>query len=157
MWNLGNLKQPIYLIGAFIITLNSAPAMVLAPVSSTGALSGHQKTNPASEITTVTKKDQDSTIHMKKGGILAVRLEWTPGTGYSWALENSDNKIFLPHGKSIHEPAKKSMPGASESIVFNYKAVETGSSTLKFALKRRFEKNAEPIDHFMVNVEVAAK
>ncbi len=157
MWTQRNSTQLIYLFGALLMSATAADARVVAALARPDAPSHPPRAAKVSKVLTVSKKDHDATLHMAKGGHLAVRLEGNPGTGYSWTLENPDPKRFQPHGKPVHEAAPKQMPGATETTVFYYKALQEGSSTLKFVLKRPFEKDAEPAERFTFTVEVSAK
>ena len=157
MWTIRKAAAVMYLVGAVTTSSAMALAGTIDEVSRTEAPSHHRKTAKGRRVTTVTKKDHDSTIHMDKGGILAVRLEATPGTGYSWTPDNFDPGWFQAQGEPVREIAKKSVPGASNVTVFRFRAIKEGQSTLKFVLKRPFEKNVEPVDHLTFTVEVSAK
>lgn len=157
MWKIRNLTVARVLVGAVIMFAALTNTQASASVSRTDASSHPHKAPKVREAVNATKNDNGSTIHMAKGGLLAVHLEWTPGTGYSWTLENPAPERFRPHGKPVHETAKKPMPGAPEMIVFNYEAIKEGSSTLKYVLKRPFEKDIEPVDRFILTVEVSEK
>jgi predicted secreted protein len=157
MWTIGNSALAMVLVGAVMLPLMAGPAEIAAVARGTEAGSHHPKIPKGKKVTTVTKQEQGSTIHLDKGSILAVRLEWTPGTGYSWTLENPDRERFRPQGKPVREPADKPMPGAPQTIVFHYKAIKEGSSNFKFVLRRPFEKGVEPVERFTFTAEVSSK
>src|SRR5664279_4441223 len=76
---------------------------------------------------TVTKADQDQTVRVATGGQVTVKLAWSPGTGYDWALTQNDPTLLRQEGAATSEPAKEPMPGAPETRVFLFKALKAGS------------------------------
>ncbi len=105
---------------------------------------------------TVTEKDNNKTVELNKGNLLAVVLEFSPGTGYSWQIAENDPKLLDPQG----EPAisggseQKSMPGSSEQATFLFKALKSGTTVIVLHHKRIWEKGKEPLKVFSVTVKI---
>ena len=105
---------------------------------------------------TVTEKDNNSTVELKKGDILAVVLEFSPGTGYSWQIAKNDANLLDPQG----EPAisggteQKSMPGSGEQATFLFRALKSGTTVIALHHKRIWEKEKEPLKVFSITVKI---
>ncbi len=104
---------------------------------------------------TVTKADKDQTVKAATGGLVIVRLAWSPGTGYDWMLTRNDPSVLRQEGEASSEPAKEPMPGAPEVRVFHFKALKAGSTALEFQSRRSFEKDAPPLESFKVQVVIS--
>ena len=104
---------------------------------------------------TVTKADKDRTVKVGTGGQVIVRLSWSPGTGYDWALTQNDPSALRQEGEASSEPAKQPMPGAPEVRIFHFKALKAGSTALEFQSRRPFEKDAPPLESFRVQVLIS--
>ncbi len=143
--------------GFFKAALCTLGATFLQAVPSPVKSVPHPHHRKASKVITVTKKDHDSTVRLQNGGMLAVRLEWSPGTGNSWTVASSDGDYLQVQGEPKSEPNKHPKPGAPEMMVFHFKALKAGSTTLQMVLKRPFGKDTEPADHFSIKVAIEAK
>ena len=121
-----------------------------------GSLSISQAGGAMATTVTVTEKDNNSAVELKKGDILAVVLEFSPGTGYSWQIAKNDPKLLDPQG----EPAisggaeQKSMPGSSEQATFLFKALKNGTTVIALHHKRIWEKEKEPLKVFSITVKI---
>ncbi len=103
---------------------------------------------------TVTEKDSKSTVELNRGDILAVILEFSPGTGYSWQIAKNDANLLEPQGESNISGGteQKSMPGAAEQATFRLKALKSGTASVEFHHKRVWEK--EPFAVFSITVKI---
>lgn len=104
---------------------------------------------------TITKADKDQTVKVATGGQVTVKLSWSPGTGYDWALTQNDPALLRQEGEGRSEPAKEPKPGAPETRVFLFKALKAGSTALEFQSRRPFEKDASPMESFRVQVVIS--
>ncbi len=141
-------------LGVLLLPAVAASAVIPASAPMVDAPSTHGK---ARKMTTVTKKNHASKVHLISGDILTVKLNWSPGTGYGWSMKNEDQSFLHLEGEPKSEPAKHPKPGAAEVMVFQFKAMKEGTTTLELVLNRPFEKNAEPLDSFKIKVEISAK
>lgn len=121
-----------------------------------GSLTISQACGAMATTVTVTEKDNNKTVELNKGDFLAVVLEFSPGTGYSWQIAKNDANLLDPQG----EPAiaggaeQKSMPGSSEQATFLFKALKNGTTVIALHHKRIWEKEKEPLKVFSITVKV---
>ncbi len=111
-----------------------------------------EKVNPT---VIVTKADHDKTVKVAKGGQVTVKLTWSPGTGYDWAITKIDPLLLRQEGEASTEPAKEPMPGAAETRVFHFRALKPGTTALEFQSRRAFEKDAPSMGEFRVQVLIS--
>jgi predicted secreted protein len=103
---------------------------------------------------TVTKADQDRTVSVAAGGLVTVKLAWSPGTGYDWTLTRNEAALLRQEGEATSEPAREPKPGAPGTRIFRFRALKAGSTALEFQSRRSFEKEAPPQDTFRVQVVI---
>ncbi len=103
---------------------------------------------------TVTKADHGKTVKVAAGGKIVVRLGWSPGTGFDWVLAKHDATRLQQEGEAATEPNKEPMPGAPETRIFTFKALQPGAAHLEFHSRRIWEKEPPPADTFRVEVTV---
>ena len=105
---------------------------------------------------TVTEKDNNGTVEIKKGDLLAVVLKFSPGTGYSWQVAKNDPKLMEPQGEPVisRGTGQESMPGVSEQATFLFKAVNSGTAVIEFHHNRLWEKEKEPLSVFSITVKI---
>ncbi len=121
-----------------------------------GSLNVSQAGGAMATTVTVTEKDNNKTVELNKGDFLAVVLEFSPGTGYSWQIAENDVNLLDPQG----EPAisggteQKSMPGSGEQATFLFRALKNGTAVMAFHHKRIWEKEKEPLKVFSITVKI---
>ncbi len=103
----------------------------------------------------VTKADHAQTVKVTKGGQLTVKLAWSPGTGYDWVITRNDPSMLRQEGETSTEPAKEPMPGAAETRIFHFRALQPGNTALEFQSRRAFEKDAPSMGEFRVQVLIS--
>ena len=107
---------------------------------------------------TITEKDNMGEVQIELGGILTVKLESTPGTGYTWRLVRNDPGLLKQMGEPLPETRlvdpKKKIVGAPEDLVFRFRAQGKGSNILSLEYLREFEKKAAPLKTFSVTVQI---
>lgn len=105
------------------------------------------------ETVELTAGDSGSTEAMSVGQELRITLDSNPTTGYSWALDGE----LPPQLEQVGEPvytAESSALGAGGTEVWAFKAMSSGSGTLRLKYWRSFEPDATPPETFDVTVEV---
>jgi inhibitor of cysteine peptidase len=132
-----------------------APVLTGGFVMAAGACNRSSLEAKVESNVTVTKADKDQTVRVATGGQVIVKLSWSPGTGYDWALTQSDPSLLRQEGEVRSEPAKEPMPGAPEIRIFLFKALKAGPTALEFQSRRSFEKDAPPIESFRVQVVIS--
>jgi predicted secreted protein len=107
---------------------------------------------------TITERDNNGHFQIALGGILTVKLEAIPGTGYAWHVVRNDPSLLKPMGESVFEPKlvdpRKKIVGAPEDQVFRFRAQGKGSDILSLEYRRKWEKKAVPLKTFSVTVQI---
>ena len=101
----------------------------------------------------VTENDNGRRIKTQKGDTLVVKLGTQLGTGYSWQLVKTNRNLRLI-GKPQIESPKEGAPGGGEVQVFLFEANRSGSSRLKLAYLRAWEKGSRPSKVFDLSVVI---
>src|SRR3989338_1565840 len=95
---------------------------------------------PASEVV-VTPDMAGREVHLAMGQTVAVRLNYQPGTGYSWVLLESDTSLTQALESSVSRPDSPALlAGGFETQEFRFKAIESGVARLGVQLVRPREK-----------------
>jgi inhibitor of cysteine peptidase len=124
--------------------------IALALLMTDCALSSPQGGQTVNSIT-VTEKDNGGRITLTPGDILVVRLQCSPGTGYSWVVAQNDENLMARQGEPVYEnPAKTPLLGGMEYVLFHFKALRSGTNTLRLAYQRPWEKDTAPIRTFVL-------
>ena len=97
--------------------------------------------------------DSGKSIEVILGTTIVLHLTSQRSTGYTWAVEKIDNAILVPDGEPQYT-ATSNLKGAEESMVWKFKSVSTGATTLKLIYARAFEKSQSPLKTFELAVKV---
>jgi predicted secreted protein len=123
-----------------------------------GCSSAHSIMRDAPDTIIITEKNNGAKLHMAPGGILTLKLEAIPGTGYAWHIVQNFPDLFQPLGESVFEPmagdTKKETLGAPEYQVFRFKAKRGGTNILELHYIRVWEKKIAPLKTFSITVEI---
>jgi predicted secreted protein len=107
---------------------------------------------------TITEKDNKGHFQIALGGILTVKLDVIPGTGYAWYVVENDPTLLKPMGESFFEPKivdpRKKIVGAPEDQVFRFRAQAKGGNILSIECIRKWEKRAAPLKTFSVTLQI---
>ena len=93
------------------------------------------------------------TIELKKGATLSISLQGNPTTGYNWELAEVDQSILKPAGEADYK-SDSMLIGSGGVYTFKFKALDSGSTSLKLIYYRSFEEDTPPINTFELNVIV---
>jgi inhibitor of cysteine peptidase len=119
------------------------------------ASADEKKDEKKDEAVVVTDKDNDGKVTVNKGGILLVKLQGQPSTGYTWVVAKNNTDVLAVEGKSTTEKIEGKPPiGGPVLIVHKFEAVGVGESKLELQYKRPFEKDKKPAKTFTVTVTV---
>ncbi|MEA5078659.1 MAG: protease inhibitor I42 family protein [Anaerolineaceae bacterium] len=97
-----------------------------------------------------------SEVSVKKGENVEVKLTGNASTGYSWVVQEVDGTILQSNGDPAYK-ADSNLTGAGGTYTYSFKALETGTTTLKMAYLRTFEKDVAPLRTFELTVTVTDK
>jgi len=109
-------------------------------------------TAPPSEVR-LGDADNGRQVELKMGQQLVVSLEGNPSTGYTWEVTEVDAKVLRQSGEPEFQP-QSNLPGAPALITLRFQTVGAGTTDLKLAYRRPWEKNTPPAQTFAVRVSV---
>jgi inhibitor of cysteine peptidase len=82
-----------------------------------------------------------------------VTLPGNPTTGFQWEVVAVDQAILLSQGDAIFVP-ESNLTGAGGKCIFRFQPIEVGSTWLKMAYRRLWEKDVPPVGRFEVSITV---
>ena len=93
-----------------------------------------------------------SEVSVKKGENVEIKLNGNASTGYSWVVKELDESILQSNGDPDYK-ADSSLVGSGGTYTYSFKAIETGTTTLKMVYLRTFENNP-PAREFELKITV---
>lgn len=102
---------------------------------------------------TLSEKDDRSTVTLKRGEAVAVRLATVPGTGYSWQVTACDT-VLLERVSDVTEAPPPARAGATSHKVFLFKARSAGTTRLELVYRRVWEEDRSKQKTFRVDVVI---
>ena len=103
---------------------------------------------------TATDLDNGGKVQIKVGGILTLRLEAIPGTGYSWEVVQNNLQKIKPLGEPVFEETESGKLGAVEYQIFHFRALAPGTNILKLQYIRQWEKDVVPVKTYRITVQI---
>lgn len=109
----------------------------------------------AGRAKTVLRGDSGASITLKRGEGFDVTLVDNPSTGYAWEIDPESDvaQLIELQGEPVYRPGL-SVPGASGTVTFTFRAIADGSGLLKLRFWRSFEPAVPPLRTFEVNITV---
>jgi len=104
-------------------------------------------------------KDNDTSVTVKAGDTVQVKLRSNRTTGYSWAeiKDKTDAKVLKSDGGNYEvNPHPEGMVGVGGVETFTFTAVAPGKTEIALGYARPWEKDKEPAQAFKVTVVVEA-
>ncbi len=98
-----------------------------------------------------------TTVTLDVGQVLALKLESNPTTGYGWGAVEIDETILEVTGGPEYigaAPASTPLVGAGGWEVLRFKALKSGTTTLKLGYFRSFEPDVPPLQEITLTIEV---
>jgi len=105
------------------------------------------------QVQVVNEKNNGNTITMRAGGVLEVKLESNPTTGYDWSVAQVDTKVIKQEGEAEFKQDKE-LIGAGGITTIRMVAVSKGQTTLKLDYHRPWEKDIPPEKTYQVTIVV---
>lgn len=126
--------------------------MMILAISLTACGPGPQPVVPA-EVPEAEKGDE---LRKKTGDIFVIALESNPTTGYSWALDGTEDatvvrKVSDAYVGQAHAPGLVGVGGTEQ---WTFKAEKKGRTALHLIYRRPWEKGLDPVRERRISVEV---
>jgi predicted secreted protein len=103
----------------------------------------------------LTLADAGKTMTVSSGKQVIIQLPDNSGSsGYTWSFTTSRNQSLTLQSTTYLPPSGQPMPGAPGTIVFTFLAHNSGSVQLHFELRRSWEGDVPPAQHFTVTIQV---
>ncbi len=83
-------------------------------------------------------------VNLAVGQLLEIRVQMQGGTGYSWDEADPPPFIEFVGQHTLHPFMGEGMPGASQTVVFIYRAVAPGQGSIRLAYRRPWEGGIPP-------------
>jgi predicted secreted protein len=109
---------------------------------------------------TLDGQDTVSSVHLRPGDTLCVALTGTLSTGYRWEMMPPDTAVIRQMGERetlIPTNLEKGLVGYPEKIVWHFKAVGEGKTTITAVYHRRWEKDKPPARTFKAEIFVGGQ
>lgn len=89
--------------------------------------------------------DAVAETHLRQGQLLAIELDSNASTGYGWEIVEDGRPVLepAPVPASI-PPAIPPMPGAGGTSRWRFRAIRSGTATVRLVYRRAWEKDVEP-------------
>jgi inhibitor of cysteine peptidase len=148
------VRLVVLFLGVAIFLSACAPATKSTAVVQSADATAVPAPTTAPQQIELTEADQGKNLTLNPGDSLVVMLNSNPSTGYSWVVKPVDNAVLsLAEEPSFKADSDKL--GAPGKTTLTFKAVASGSQVLTLLYQRSFEKDAQPIKTFTINVTVS--
>jgi len=129
----------------------------IAPLTLAFVLGACATQPPAVEMGELENAADGTSITIKRGGELTVRLDARLSTGFQWQGPTAVAPVLAPIGQPVYmnkadDPRNLSQGGFN---VFRFKGEQPGTTTLQFNYKRPWEANVAPAKSVRYTVVVA--
>jgi len=104
-------------------------------------------------VKTLTRTDGGSSIELRVGDVVAVRLAENPSTGFVWSTESAGGDV-LQLVASEYLPTAEGRVGGGGQRSLSFRAVATGNAELRLKLWREWEGDKSIVDRFAATVRV---
>ncbi|HAB19098.1 MAG TPA: protease inhibitor I42 family protein [Verrucomicrobiota bacterium] len=139
--------------------MKSRSSVCLTFVTVASAMLGAGCQSPP-QTRTITAADSGSTIQLKTGDLLEVKLESNATTGYTWQTIDVNSWVLARLTRPEYQPTGATGPdgtplmGAGGTLTLTFRAVGPGTSPLKFGYLRPWEVDVVAAKTFEVTVVV---
>lgn len=126
--------------------------MFVAVLLTLGIGTGGCQSTMASRV--VEQSQSGSSIELRVGQELQVKLRYTAGTGYVWEASDNDGQVLQQVGTPRNVPDDPGVIGGTGTQVDTFRAAGTGTVELKMVYRRPWETDVAPAKTFQVSVSV---
>jgi len=100
----------------------------------------------------LTTADQGGKVEVKVGGLIVIKLDDNPSTGFTWEAKDLDTTMFEQVGDSTFISSNPGLVGSGGTLTITFKALKAGTASLTLIYHRPWETGVDPIDTFAVTV-----
>jgi inhibitor of cysteine peptidase len=105
-------------------------------------------------VLVLTRADHNRTAELRVGEHIKVSLPENPGTGYTWAIDETSGRLLALDGTEYVEPTEGFI-GARGERIFTFTARQSGEVALKLKYWRFWEGEASATERYAVNLRIA--
>ncbi len=103
----------------------------------------------------LTFNDKGSSIELKKGDKIEIKLESNPSTGYAWILSEETDETIVSLASSEFIQTEKELVGAGGYEILMFQAIKSGQTEIILIYQRSWEEEETGEDSiFNLNVTV---
>lgn len=136
---------------SIVITIAALLALAM-PIAAQESNSTAPKS--ASRVVTVIDQDNGKDIDLPQGGILLVKLDSNPSTGYSWAVAGNSAPLKLEKTTVRKGNQSDHMAGAPGTQELRFSGISAGVALLTLEYRRPWEHDVAAARTFSVKVKV---
>ena len=146
--------RPIWLRLLFLSLI--APVLAWGPVlSACTPLSTVPTDGAGSGVMMLTRENSESTITIRQGEIILIKLERAGSTGYEWRLDDGYGKHFeLLSRKERQQTTEEARLGGPVVTTWLLQAEAPGEIALELHLYRQWEGRGKSTDWFAISVTI---
>lgn len=100
----------------------------------------------------VTNRDNGTELHFRVGDVITLRLEASPGTGYSWQVSGYDASVLTQIGNPAYEELRSPLLGGATHQLFHFSITSPGVSRLELEYRRPWEEPGTAKKVFSITV-----
>jgi len=104
--------------------------------------------------TSLTGSDNGKTVQVHAGDEINIALDSSPGTGYRWAIEKSDDTLLTL--KQSNFSTSNNAVGGSGTQTFTFVAKSAGTANLQFKYWRSFVGDKSITRRFAATIQIQA-
>ena len=104
-------------------------------------------------VLVVTRADNNRTAELRVGERFTARLPENPTTGYTWAIDETDNRLLTLDSTDYAVPTEGFI-GARGQRTFTFTSRQPGEVALKLKYWHFWEGDASATEHYVVNLRI---
>jgi len=111
---------------------------------------------PTAAVRALTRADSGSSVQLRVGDVVAVRLAENPSTGFVWSTDSTSGDA-LRLVESEYLPAADGGVGGAGERSLSFRAVTAGNVELRLKLWRQWEGDKSVVDRFGATVRIVRR
>lgn len=99
--------------------------------------------------------DNNRSAELRVGERFGVSLPENPGSGYTWAVDETDRRLLALEGTAYDEPEEGGFVGARGRRLFTFRAQQAGAVALKLKYWRFWDGDASTTERYAVTLKIS--